>query len=337
MFDLLYYVDGVSYKRKVDAFIAAKGNWDKVSGSIWDNKLIDCYDWKVEPKESYTALLKERALQIREKYSYITMLFSGGYDAYTMIKVFYDNNIHIDRVTLATTYNGHRSNSLWDEPSNQEWKNLTIPLMKHFEKLMPKTVFEYRSTNNVTFLDNFEKFFEVSGIHPYIKWPMFSDEEYSHDNLKNIYLYGDLDPDFSYRDGKFFFTIWDSSNIDLYSNSLTGVSFFTHPDFPKLHAKQCHMLKNYFVNHGLLHKADDLHLKNDIKRLIVRYSSPLHDQFALVKAQLAETALGIKHELMYKSLTPEYQKKYRDFLGFKIKGIPLLKLKRGIKVFDVEV
>lgn len=336
MFDLQYFVNGLAYQRKIDAITAARGRVDSISGSIFNNKLYSVYDWKKEPKESIEELLRDRALQIREKYSYIRLMFSGGYDSYTVLKTFYDNNIHLDEVIVKMT--GYQDDNL-NSSAGLEYRMLTVPLMKHFEKLMPKTKFKLEHSNNSLFLDNYELFFERSGLHPYLRFPFDVDIfEKPHDNQKSIWLYGDLDPDISIIDNKICAVLWDTSNIELYTNSLTGISFFTHPDFPQLHAKQCHLMKNYFIQNNLLDKINDFNTKREIKNTTSRYHTNLHKLHDMGKAQGAIGGLGMKHKLTYQNLSDDYKKKWRNFFSYKIlNSATIFQLQFGVKVFETEI
>lgn len=67
-------------------------------------KISDSYmssDWTKEPIESFEELKKRRAEQLREKYSYLVLYFSGGADSTTMVNAFLKNNIHVDEIVTA--------------------------------------------------------------------------------------------------------------------------------------------------------------------------------------------------------------------------------------------
>jgi hypothetical protein len=57
-------------------------------------------DWSIEPKESLSELYKKRAQQIREKYDYIVLWYSGGADSHNVLMSFVKNNIFIDNKKL---------------------------------------------------------------------------------------------------------------------------------------------------------------------------------------------------------------------------------------------
>jgi hypothetical protein len=58
--------------------------------------------WHNEPSESLAELYKRRAEQLREKYDYLVLAYSGGSDSWNVINSFLDNNIPLDEIV--TTY-----------------------------------------------------------------------------------------------------------------------------------------------------------------------------------------------------------------------------------------
>ena len=91
-------VNGVAFDNKFQAIQAANGNTAKISFEGFSPEFFSNKYWKQEPKESYEELLKQRCLQLRDTYSYIRVMFSGGADSTTMLNVFLRNGIHIDEI-----------------------------------------------------------------------------------------------------------------------------------------------------------------------------------------------------------------------------------------------
>jgi hypothetical protein len=61
------------------------------------------------------------------------------------------------------------------------------------------------------------------------------------------HIFGDLKPTLSKRDGLWYtqLTGWTTAP------NLIGEWFYTSKDFPQLHIKQCHLVKNYFDKHNI--------------------------------------------------------------------------------------
>ena len=67
------------------------------------NQLYSNYDWSVEPVESFDELMLQRALELREQYDRLILLWSGGTDSHTIYNVFAKNRIHIDEIIVKTS------------------------------------------------------------------------------------------------------------------------------------------------------------------------------------------------------------------------------------------
>ena len=57
-------------------------------------------DWKTPIQIPLLELYRMRAEQLRQKYDYLILCWSGGGDSTTMLESFLDNNIHLDEVVL---------------------------------------------------------------------------------------------------------------------------------------------------------------------------------------------------------------------------------------------
>jgi hypothetical protein len=55
-------------------------------------------DWTIDPIQDLDSMYADRAKEIREKYKYVCLMFSGGCDSTNMLKTFLKNNIQIDEI-----------------------------------------------------------------------------------------------------------------------------------------------------------------------------------------------------------------------------------------------
>lgn len=85
------------FSRKIDALLYASSINAAVNfyyhNHIWEN-----YDRSNLGKVSLQSLYKERALQLRDKYDYLILCYSGGADSHNILKTFLDNRIRLDEV-----------------------------------------------------------------------------------------------------------------------------------------------------------------------------------------------------------------------------------------------
>lgn len=81
-------------------------------------------DWTKEPTQTLDQLYAQRAHQLREKYDYIVLWYSGGADSTNILNTFVKNRIYLDEIAQFHSYDGEKS---WDTYMNAEAKNVSIP------------------------------------------------------------------------------------------------------------------------------------------------------------------------------------------------------------------
>ena len=74
-----------------------------------NDDLYDNLNWLNEPEESMDVLMDIHALNLRQKYDYIILNWSGGTDSHTIYNVFKRNNIHIDELCSYHQLSGSKS------------------------------------------------------------------------------------------------------------------------------------------------------------------------------------------------------------------------------------
>jgi len=112
----------------------------------YNDDFYSTLDHTQEPNESLEELYRLRAQELRDKYDYIILSFSGGADSYNVLDVFLKNNIHIDCV--ATSYPIKAIEKLKDnfDPSNRsadnvifEYTEVAHPKLIEVSKVSPST------------------------------------------------------------------------------------------------------------------------------------------------------------------------------------------------------
>lgn len=64
----------------------------------WFDSAFQSLDWNKPPTQSLDQLYLTRAQQIRDKYSYVVLAFSGGADSTNVLDTFLENNIQLDEI-----------------------------------------------------------------------------------------------------------------------------------------------------------------------------------------------------------------------------------------------
>lgn len=222
-----------------DAVDTLGHNFKKAYFNFFD-KTFMAYDWSLEPSESFEDLKKIRAQQIRDSYSYIRMQASYAADSGTAINSFLKNGIFIDEIV---NYVSIWENDLTSIEKVDREKNF-IPNIKEFIKHSPNTkisfmdlttkeVYHYMRLNDKNLSGILPSRFNVSRLNN--RW----------DQSGNIIdLYGEYKPVIQIDKGRFYFRFTFHGMHDWFGRGEGVDYFFTTPKFPKLHIKQCHMLKN---------------------------------------------------------------------------------------------
>jgi len=149
-----YQVGEYTSYSKVEALEVSKKTGKEV---IWNfnNEILKNYNWKIEPPESFKELYGRRAKQIREKYDYIVLWYSGGADSNNMVNSFIKNNLHIDEIAQ---YHNYEADGTWDSYFNEEVAKVAAPntqqLIKDYPNIKHRLFDQSKLTATVYNKDN---------------------------------------------------------------------------------------------------------------------------------------------------------------------------------------
>jgi hypothetical protein len=109
-----YAADKALFSSKLPAVTHSK-NTNNQLWYYYHDDVYKCVDWKTEPAESLNYYYIEQALRLREKYEYLILFYSGGYDSTNILETFHYNNIKIDKIVIVgatsqDTYSGDDTN-----------------------------------------------------------------------------------------------------------------------------------------------------------------------------------------------------------------------------------
>ena len=238
MDNLYWEYAGTRYKRKIQATLAAGRHYKSIQCHAFDDSFLS-YDFTAEPPQTLSELVDERVKQIRDKHSYIKFWFSGGADSTTVLNAFLRNNIHIDEIICYT----QSLTDNHDHIANYELTEHTIPYLHKLSYDLPKTKINIMRFGG----EHYEKalcedfwFTRMNNLDPrglYI--PNIRGKNYCN-------LFCDMDPHVTYNGSTWVETIWDTSNLEEMAGYRNIELFYTTPDLPQLHAKQCHFMKNFY-------------------------------------------------------------------------------------------
>ena len=92
-----YKVGEHKFIHKLDAYIMSK-HTKQPAEWLFHHEVFQHIDWTHIPDQGLSELYRLRALELRERYDYISVRYSGGWDSFTAIDSFLSNGIHLDEI-----------------------------------------------------------------------------------------------------------------------------------------------------------------------------------------------------------------------------------------------
>ena len=247
---------------KIEAHIESQRSNKHIEFYFGDNELATV-DWTQEPEVDIYELYRQRALQLRESYDHIVLLYSGGSDSTAVLKTFLENNIKLDEVITTGVLNNKVGEK---DTTNAELYYQGMSLVGGAELRNTKFRF-YNLWDNFKELDKNlpEDWFIERGdtrlcIDNPLKEYMWHRErsmtQQVHKGKKVCYIMGFEKPRVFIKDGWFQFGFLDlllkanqyTSNYNAKTfNGIYTEFFFTAIAFPDIMRKQVHMVADYYL------------------------------------------------------------------------------------------
>lgn len=262
-----YYQIG-DYKTfsKIDA-IEIEARTGKTITWHFNDEIYSCYDWTKEPTESIEELYMARARQIREKYDYLVLFYSGGSDSHNMLMSFVHAGVPVDEIVSLSYYQGDGDKQSF---MNKESFETALPFAEHLKETNP--VFRNTLVTELDISYITRNLFDRVGIHD-LRY--YSNTVPSVNNMaktfirethpryqqlikdkKLAFVWGSEKPlQIWFEQGKFYFQFTDlfgccvgARTQDLNRAEEHDELFYSTPDNPKIAIKMCHLVKNFLTN-----------------------------------------------------------------------------------------
>lgn len=267
-----YYVcDNLEFESKIQAcFHSIKVQ--KPIEWIFNDIEFSLYDWTKEPDQSLDDLYNKRVIQLREKYDYLILSYSGGADSHNILMSFIRQGIHLDEILINTMEKGWQPYTILDPRiktstnSGAEHYLQTIPRLKEIEKYVPKTkiticdLTDHVYDSLLSIGDESWVLHKREALNPIgitrFNYIYFSEIRKKFDREKRIGLIlGVEKPKSLIEDNKFYIRFNDRSanmitiidHIKEYDNS-TVEYFYWSPDCVPLLIKQGHVIRRWLRN-----------------------------------------------------------------------------------------
>lgn len=269
-----YTVGQQTFFSKIDACLLASRlnthvKWH-FSDAVWQAQ-----DWTHEPEIDIMELYRQRARQIRERYDYVIINYSGGCDSQIMVDAFLSAGCHIDEIR--TVWNRSHTakvdrSGLVTDPANieAEFELTTRPGLDRillaspntkitYTDVSPHTVASFNTLDGAEWLKITTEHLNPQYVTRYDATRDLAQLNQLDSGHRTAILYGADKPKVCIKDGRYctYFVdtvanngkrLWSRSEYD----NIDMVYFYWTPDLPDIVIKQSHMIRRWFENHVAL-------------------------------------------------------------------------------------
>lgn len=255
-----YQVGPAMFSSKLEALIQATNTNTHPTWHFADH-VWSAMDWTQDHNLDLQDLYYQRARQLREKYDYIVISYSGGSDSRTVLDSFLKQGLHVDEILHAwprqATENIYKVSNDRDNFLS-EYDLVLKPDLEYISKNYPEIKITFYDFSNEMLSTSAEisdrDWFLVNDYmtpNVFRKYTPLTDVEtkMSEAGKKTACVWGVEKPQITYRDGKLFFYFLDKSantrSVDS-STQRTSEFFFWSPDLPQLVQQQARAVYHYF-------------------------------------------------------------------------------------------
>jgi hypothetical protein len=256
-----YLVNNEKFDHKISALIrATKVN----TRPTWHfhREIYNQLDWQQDSAETLSNVYQRRARQLREKYDYVAISFSGGSDSWTVINSFISSKSHIDEIfvrwPITGTQGKYQANGQNTHASNilSEWELTILPMLKEYSKIIPQTKITIHDwSNDLHHQELTDKNWALTQdyLNPgsFLKFCAISSGEQTaiDSGLKTTIVFGTDKPQLCVNQGNVYCYFLDKlanshAYADFYRNSEL---FYWSPDLPELTHVQARALYHSIV------------------------------------------------------------------------------------------
>jgi hypothetical protein len=270
-----YSVGNQKVHNKIQALKLATDTQQNVTWH-WADDVWNRVDWLNEPALDVYDLYRMRARQIRERYDYVIINYSGGSDSQTVVDAFLDAGCHIDEIV--TMWNRKYIKTVNVNTACTDVRNLeaefdlaTAPGIERIKQRSPHTRITYRDICD-SVLDVFdradgESWLDLTSEHlnpGYMtRWSATGESDQLRvldRGLRTVIVSGTDKPKICIQeDGGYYLYFVDilinnargSTNLPEYDN-VDYELFYWSPDLPEISVKQAHMVRRWFEANPVL-------------------------------------------------------------------------------------
>lgn len=292
-----YRVGFKKFNNKTLALIDSKKTGYEVEW-IFNNDVYGSIDWTVPIETSLFEIYRQRAQQLRDKYDYLMLYYSGGADSSTILRTFVENGIFLDEIVMQLPEPVRQSFDPTDTSEGNFYAELeysAVPYLNKIKnKIHPNTVIRYQdfSKSGIELLKKDDWFDTVplctnitlSGVFRQIAQNTDYHILNLYDTGKSIAQILGIDKPLVYFDGSDYYSYFmdtstyhyvspvDFNNTALSNGKYSTEFFYWTPDMPEIVVKQAQDIKrNCEMNPWAKFMASEI-----LKRHISEYRPVIH-------------------------------------------------------------
>ena len=292
-----YLVGWKKFSNKTHALLESKKSGYDVEW-IFNDDVYGKIDWSVPIQTPLMELYKARALQLRQKYDYLTLYFSGGADSTNILHAFIDNNIFIDEILIWSPESFESAYNNKDYSNANYYSETKYAALPHLDKfknsLNPNTKITIKdfAKSGMDLLSKQDNWYEtmplgvtisISGILRQVTQETDAHFLRQLDTGKTTCYIMGIDKPMVYNDGKDYYAYFIDtgayhvmSPVDFNNSNLDTVTtefFYWTPDFPEIVIKQSQLVKaHYETNPAIKYMA-----QKSLTTHISEYRNIIHD------------------------------------------------------------
>jgi hypothetical protein len=255
-----FIVGEEKFYSKLDAIKHSQATGQKVEWNF-NNKIFSQQDWTIEPTDPICKMYHRRARDIRDRYDYVVVMFSGGADSTTVLDSFFKNGIHVDEILVDewSKYTQEGANSYM----NSEITYAARPYLEKHAPASTKVRFDDVSDLELACIRDPDfrqrSYREVNNVHnPGMISLHYTMENRHHEYVdirakgkSIVFVWGEAKPkiDYDTSTGKHYFYFEDHyahapqpRDQESPDPLVHHEQFFDDPEYPELKIKQCHLL-----------------------------------------------------------------------------------------------
>lgn len=142
-----YTVNGIEFESKIQAAFYAIKTKSPFKSIQWhfNDEIFSRHNWSIEPTSSLDELYDRRSKDIRQKYDYVILSYSGGADSHNILCSFVRQGLHIDEIIVNnmdkanSKFTDINSNNIDPKNAAAEYHLQTLPRLKELAPYIPKT------------------------------------------------------------------------------------------------------------------------------------------------------------------------------------------------------